>query len=261
MERTLRLSMANSVAEIAFHRPEHMNTLDNVMADELLALTERIRHDSSIRAVVLKGNGPLFMAGGDIQFFKNNLETMPAGVKKIVHAVNGSILNLMRMPKPVLASVHGSVAGVGMSFMMACDLVIAAESTRFTMAYSGIGITPDGGASFLLPRLVGTKKAMQWVLLPDLFDAAEAKQTGLVNWIVPDDTLADETHRLATRLANGPTRSYAMSKRLLNESLQSSLETQLEREAEAFEACSATMDFKAGVTGFLKKSRPVFEGK
>jgi 2-(1,2-epoxy-1,2-dihydrophenyl)acetyl-CoA isomerase len=201
------------------------------------------------------------MAGGDIHFFYDQLDTMPAGVKKIVRTLNASIINLMRMPKPVLASVHGSVAGVGVSLMMACDLVIAADNTKFTLAYSGIGITPDGGASFNLPRLVGAKKAMEWILLSDLFDAQTAQAHGLINWVVPQNKLADETQKILTRLANGTTQSFARAKSLVNETWQQSLETHLEHEAVAFEACSATADFRAGVTGFLKKTKPEFIGK
>ena len=261
MLTTLQLTIEQHIATLAFHRPEQMNALNDMMAFELETVTEQLRQDTRIRAVLLKGTGPLFMAGGDIQFFHSRLDHMPAGIKRIVHAVNTAVLNLMRMPKPVLACVHGSVAGVGMSLMMACDLVIAEAQTRFTLAYSGIGITPDGGASFLLPRIVGTKKAMEWTLLPDLFTAQTAKDAGLINWLAPADSLERETQRLLGRLANGPTQSYAHSKRLINESLQHSLETQLEREAEAFEICSITQDFKSGVQHFLRKSRPEFTGK
>src|ERR1700733_12055067 len=121
---------------------------------------------------------------------------MPAEVMDIIRTLNISITNLMQMSKPVLASVHGSVAGVGISLMSACDLVIAAENTKFTMAYSGLGISPDVGASWTLPRLVGTKKAMEWILLPDIFDAHTAEKHGLINWVVPPEKLAEETQRI-----------------------------------------------------------------
>lgn len=261
MSETLLFSVTDNIATITFNRPKVMNCFDKTMSDELEILTEQVRSDASIRAVLLNGAGPLFMAGGDIHFFHENIDSMPAGVIQIVRKLNASIANLMQMPKPVLASVHGSVAGVGVSLMMACDLVIAADNTKFTMAYSGIGISPDGGASYNLPRLVGTKKAMEWILLSDLFDAQTAQAYGLINWVVAADKLAEETQRLLKRLAQGPTQSYARSKQLVNNAWKNSLETQLEQEGRSFEACSITTDFKTGVASFLHKKRPEFLGQ
>lgn len=261
MPETLLFSVTDHIATITFNRPQAMNTFDKQMADELSALTEQVRGDDDIRCVLLNGSGVLFMAGGDIRFFHENLKTMPAGVVDIMHALNASIINLMQMPKPVVASVHGSVAGVGMSLMTACDLVIAAENTKFTMAYSGIGITPDGGATYNLPRLVGTKKAMEWILLSDIFDAKMALQYGLINWVVPESAQKSETERLVKRLANGPTMAFAHGKRLINQTWQTSLESQLECEGRAFADCTLTADFKAGVNGFLQKTKPEFKGK
>jgi 2-(1,2-epoxy-1,2-dihydrophenyl)acetyl-CoA isomerase len=144
MSDTMLFSITDHIATISFNRPAAMNSFDKQMGDELLVITDKVRADKSIRAVVLNGAGHLFMAGGDIRFFHENMDVMPEGVMHIVRALNASILNLTQMAKPVIASVHGSVAGVGMSLMMACDLAIAAENTKFTMAYSGIGISPDG---------------------------------------------------------------------------------------------------------------------
>ncbi|MBA3661978.1 MAG: enoyl-CoA hydratase/isomerase family protein [Gammaproteobacteria bacterium] len=260
MFETLLFAVDHNIATVTFNRPQAFNSFDNKMGDELEILTEEIRNNAAIRAVLLQGAGDLFMAGGDINFFYNQLDTMPKYVMKIVRTLNASILNLMQMPKPVLASVHGSVAGVGMSIMMAADLVIAAEDTKFTMAYSGIGISPDGGASFNLPRIVGVKKAMEWLLLSDLFDATAAQNAGLINWVVPQDHLADQTQKLIKRLAQGPTQSFAQTKQLVNSSWEQNLATHLEKEGRAFATCSVTSDFKNGVKGFLQKTRPQFEG-
>lgn len=261
MSETILFSVANNIATISFNRPNAMNTFNQQMGEELEAVTEQVRIDQSIRAVVLRGTGQLFMAGGDIHFFYETLDKMPAGVMKIVRTLNASIINLMRMPKPVLASVHGSVAGVGVSLMMACDLAIAAADTKFTMAYSALGISPDGGASYNLPRLVGVRKAMEWLLLSEKFDAATAKNHGLINWIVPPEAIEVESAKLLARLAAGPTHSYAEVKRLMHKTWKNSLETQLEQEGDAFESCSKTADFKAGVTSFVQKSKPSFQGK
>lgn len=261
MSQSVLYSVNDGIATITFNRPAAMNSFDQAMADELEALTDCVRMDHHVRAVLLNGAGPLFMAGGDIRFFYETIETMPAGVMKMVRKLNASVLNLMQMEKPVLASVHGSVAGAGVSLMMACDLIIAAENTKFTLAYSGIGVSPDGGATFNLPRLVGAKKAMEWILLSDIFDASTAQTHGLINWVVPAEKLAEETHRLLKRLAQGPTKSYARAKRLINETWQCDLETQLEREGRAFESCSVTNDFKTGVSSFLQKNKPKFLGE
>lgn len=258
---TLLFSVKDNIARISFNRPNAMNSFDKIMAAELEMITEQVRLDQSIRVVLLNGTGHLFMAGGDIRFFSETLDDMPAGVRKMARTLNASITNIMRMPKPVVASVHGSVAGVGMSFMMACDLVIAAANTKFTMAYTGIGITPDGGASFNLPRLVGSKKAMELILLSDVFDAEKAQSYGLVNRVVPQDQLDAETDSLLAKLAKGPTQSYARAKSLVNETWNKSLETHLEDEAEAFEVCSSTRDFKIGVSSFLNKVKPEFVGE
>jgi 2-(1,2-epoxy-1,2-dihydrophenyl)acetyl-CoA isomerase len=185
---------------------------------------------------------------------------MPKPVMKVIQTVSRSILNLMQMPKPVLACVHGSVAGVGMSFMMACDLVIAAENTNFTVAYTGIGACPDGGSTYNLPRHVGNKKAMEWLLLSDVFDARTAQAHGLINWVVPAEKLAEETERILRKLAHGPTKSYEQVKKLLNQTWRNSLEVQLEAEGRGFEICSTTQDFKSGVTSFLEKKKPEFKG-
>lgn len=260
MYDTLLYTVNDAIATITFNRPTAMNSFNLQMANDLEALTDQIKLDSAVRAVILNGAGPLFMAGGDLRFFYEKLTTMPAGVSKMVRTLNASILNLMHMPKPVLASVHGSVAGAGVSLMLACDLIIAADNTKFTLAYSSIGTTPDGGASFNLPRLVGTKKAMEWLMLSDVFDAQTALAHGLINWLVTADQLAAETHRCASRLAHGPTQSYARIKQLVNSSWQNNLETHLEQEAKSFAASTATNDFKTGVTKFLEKAKPQFAG-
>lgn len=260
MPETLLFSISDNIATITFNRPAAMNCFNDKMADELERITDQVAANDSVRAVLLNGAGQLFMAGGDIHFFSEALPTMPAGVLKIIRTLNASILNIMHMPKPVLASVHGSVAGVGLSFMLACDLVIAAENTKFTLAYSGIGISPDGGATFNLPRLVGTKKAMEWMLFSDLFDANTAQSYGLVNWVVSREKLAEETNRLLKKLVNGPTQSFAQIKRLLNQTWDQNLASQLESEAKSFARCTKTTDFKNGVKCFLQKSKPEFVG-
>jgi 2-(1,2-epoxy-1,2-dihydrophenyl)acetyl-CoA isomerase len=164
------------------------------------------------------------------------------------------------MEKPVLAAVHGAVAGAGMSLMFAADLALAAADTRFTLAYANIGASPDGGSTYFLPRLVGYKKAMELALLPDRFDAQTAHSLGLVNWVVPPEQFAQESARIARRLAAGPTRAYAEAKRLFHQSAAASMESQMEEELRAFARCARTADLKEGVSAFVEKRPPTFVG-
>lgn len=259
--QTILYEVSNNIATITFNRPTAMNALNPQMADELARVTEQTLLDKSIRAVLIKGAGELFMAGGDIRFFYDTLDTMPAEVLPVVRKVNASILNLIGMPKPVIACVHGSVAGIGLSFMLAADLVIAAEGTQFTTAYSKIGLTPDGGLSYTLPRLVGVKKAMELLLLANVFDANKAYELGLVNHLATQDTVFSEGDRLIQQLAQGPTNSYAKMKQLVHSSMTAGLAAQLEAEAHAFVAATVTEDFREGVAAFVTKAKPQFKGR
>ncbi len=261
MTGTILLSVTNNIATITFNRPDAMNSLNEQMANELSAITEQISLDPKIRAILIRGAGNIFMAGGDIQFFHQTLEMMPKGVLNLVRMVNGVISNLVHSPKPVLACVHGSVAGVGMSFMMAADLVIAGANTQFTMAYSKLGVSPDGGASYFLPKMVGHKKAMELALLSDVINANQAQDLGLINWVVPEDQLEEKTLQILNKLASGPTQAYANTKQLIYQSASNSLEQQFEAEARSFAHLSQTADFRSGVTGFLNKTMPEFIGK
>lgn len=261
MTKTVQLARQDQIAIITFNRPDAMNTFNDEMAVDLASVTEAVKNDASFRAVILNGAGHAFMAGGDLKFFHQSIDTMPKGVDKIIGLLNTSITNLLTMPKPVLASVHGSVAGAGISLMLACDLVVATETTKFTLAYSGIGLSPDGGAAYLLPRAVGSKKAMQWLMLSDIFTAEEAQQHGLINWAVPCDKLAIKTEQVIRKLAHGPTKSYTHIKNLVNNTWNRMLAEHLQYEAEAFTACTTTEDFRTGLKSFFEKTPPMFEGR
>ncbi len=257
MEDPVLLRIAGAVATITLNRRKVLNALDGAMADGLAAAFERIGGEAALRVVVLAGAGAGFMAGGDIRGFQEVMSLAPAArrayFERFIHRVHPMIVAMRRLPLPVIARVHGAVAGIGMSLMLAADLAIAAEDAVFPLAYCHLGTSPDGGSTFFLPRHVGSKKAMEIALLGDRFDAAEALRLGLVNSVVPAAELDGRIEALAARLARGPRNAYAAAKRLLNQSTLASLETQLQAEAENFAACAATPDFAEGVAAFLAK--------
>ena len=261
MTDTILYTVAEGVATITLNRPQVLNALDARMIVDLRTACERAEHDATARAVVLRGAGPAFLAGGDVAFFRANLARMPALVREGGAELNHAILALRRAPKPVLASVHGAAAGAGLSLAAAADLAIAAEGTKFTMAYSRIGTSPDGGATHFLPRLLGARRALELMLLSDTFDTQTALRLGLVNWVTSAEQLGSETDAIARRLALGPTRAFVEIKRLVNESPDQTLAAQLELEIDAFARCAGTRDFAEGVTAFIEKRKPVFKGE
>lgn len=261
MSDTLLYAIADGVATITLNRPQVMNALDAGMIRQLRVVCELARDDKSVRAIVLCGNGPAFLAGGDVALFHANLPKLPDMVLDLAGELHHAIVALREAAKPVLASVHGAVAGAGVSLLAAADLAIAAAETKFTLAYSKIATSPDGGSSYFLPRIVGTRKALELMMLSDTFDAGTALNLGLVNWVVPAAELAAATDKIARRLAAGPTVAYGETKALVNRTFERPLTAQLDAEAHAFARCAATRDLAEGVTAFVEKRKPRFRGE
>ena len=260
MDNSVKYAVADGVATITFNRPAVMNALDAGTIRGFCAAAERAAADDDARVVVLCGAGPAFVAGGDVAMFARHLPAMATLVPELADALNRGILALRRAPKPVIASVHGAVAGAGFSIMLACDLVLAAADTQFSLAYARIGASPDGGATCFLPRLTGYQKAMELMLLADPVDAAALERWGLINRVLPPGDLAAETAKLARRLAAGPAKAHAETKALANRALLQELPAHLDAEAQAFARCAATTDFAEGVTAFTEKRKPLFKG-
>ena len=263
-EAVVLTSMADGITTVTLNRPKALNALNRELTLGLRDAVTAAELDQAVRCVVIRG-GEHFMAGGDVKSFHERLAARSgAGTRlefeSLIHEVHTIIISLRRMPKPVVASVSGAAAGFGMSLMMACDLVLAADNAYFTLAYTLIGTSPDGGSTFSLPRIVGSKKAMEIALLSDRFDAATAERLGLVNRVVPAAALETETAKLAARLAAGPTAVYGRTKALLNGSLNTSLESQLQREAEFFARSASEPDFAEGVGAFVEKRKAQFKG-
>ncbi len=253
-------AVADGVATVTLNRPKVMNALDDAMIRALRAACERLETDAGARVAVLRGAGPAFLAGGDVGAFRANLARAPEMVNDLASELHCGIRALRRAAKPVVAAVHGAVAGAGMSLMMAADLVVAATGTQFTMAYSRIGTSPDGGASFFLPRIAGYQRAMELLLLADACDAETMARYGIVNRVVAAEALDETVRSLAQRLVRGPARAYAETKALLNRAQESELARQLDAETAAFARCAATRDFGEGVTAFVEKRSPRFQG-
>ena len=261
MNNSLLVDIRDHIATLTFNRPQVRNAMDYDLMIALKTNTEAILDDANVRAVVIRGAGGAFMAGGDISQFHENINDLPALITKEAREFHYSILALRRMAKPVLAVVEGPCAGAGMSMMAACDLAIASDDAMFTLAYSNLGASPDGGSSYFLPRLLGYRKALELALLPDRFDAATALNIGLVNWVVPAAELDARVATIAKRLASGPTIAFAKTKALMNQSLDLSIEAQLEAEVQAFADCARTSDLREGVMAFVEKRKPNFSGK
>ncbi len=249
------------IVRLRLNRPAALNALDQAMAEALHAAVEGLAVDPSVRCVVLLGEGRGFMAGGDIRLFHAAGPDAPAVIGRLIEPFHAALRRLAALPAPVIAALHGPVAGAGMSLAMAADLAVAAEDARFVLAYLRLGISPDGGATWTLPRLVGLRRAMSIALLGEEIDARGALDLGLVNRVVPNAGLEAETMGLARRLAAGPSRAIGRTKALLRASLDRTLEAQLDAERDAFLAGAATEDFAEGVAAFLGRRTPSFVGR
>ncbi|MCC6197767.1 MAG: enoyl-CoA hydratase/isomerase family protein [Burkholderiales bacterium] len=245
------------VATLTLNRPDALNALDFAMIDALVAAAAEVAADDALRVVVIRGAGKHFMAGGDIRTFRGELAKpaaqRDAAFRTLIARVHAAVETLHRMPHPVVAQVRGAVAGFGLSLMNACDLVVADDTAYFASGYQQIAVTPDGGGTFWLPRIVGMRRAAEAVLLNERFAVQQALAWGLVNRVVPAADLESTVAALAASLARAPVLAVRNGKRLLRESLGRTLSQQLDAEAASFAACAATPDFAEGVAAFLEK--------
>tara|TARA_B110000503_G_C7134565_1_gene408267 strand:+ start:965 stop:1756 length:792 start_codon:yes stop_codon:yes gene_type:complete len=260
----LEVSIEKGVCTLTMNRPEVRNALGDEMRTMLRETFHQIENDSSVRAVLLRGAGDTFMAGGDVKGMASRMDRESVELRDYyINRINQLVplLSAMRrLPKPIVASVAGAAAGAGVSLALACDLVIAADDAFFMLSHANVGTSPDGGATFQLPRAVGIKRAMEITLLGGKVEAEQAASMGLINFVVPPDELESRTQKLVSKLARGPTRAYGRAKTLLYRSIETQFESQLLAEAESFADCSIEPDFREGVTAFMEKRRPNFTG-
>jgi 2-(1,2-epoxy-1,2-dihydrophenyl)acetyl-CoA isomerase len=260
-EGGLAVTAGGSSVHLTFDRPERLNAIDVPMAVAFLRACEAIAADGAIRVVVMRGAGRAFMAGGDLNTFHSDPARGAHTARAIIDPLHAGLAILARIDAPVIAGLHGAVAGAGVSLALAADLAIAADDTRFTLAYAKIGASCDGSSSWSLPRVVGLRRAMEIALLADPLDAATALSYGLVNRVVPAANLAAEVDALARRLASGPTLAYGKIRRLLRTSFERDFAGQMNAERDAFCDSARTKDFAEGVAAFLGKRAATFEGR
>jgi 2-(1,2-epoxy-1,2-dihydrophenyl)acetyl-CoA isomerase len=259
--RTIIWERDGGAARLVLNRPKALNAWTDELGRELRQVVEGEAADPSVRAVLVTGAGRGFSSGADLKAgFEPGGDGRPDVAKELREVYHPVIAGVRRLEKPVVAAVNGPAVGIGASLALACDLVLAAESAYLGLAFVNIGLMPDGGSTLFVPAAVGKARAFEMALLGDRVPAQRALEWGLVNFVYPNDRLMDEANALLARLAAGPTRSYASSKRALNRMLFPDLEGQLELEAELQHALARTRDFEEGVAAFVEKRDAAFEG-
>jgi 2-(1,2-epoxy-1,2-dihydrophenyl)acetyl-CoA isomerase len=252
------LDHTGPVAWIRFNRPEAINAINAQMAQAFHAAASELAADNEIRVIVLAGTGRAFVAGGDL----TRIQAAPKAVAdELIEPIHEGMLMLTQHQAPLIASVVGVAAGAGLSIVAACDLAIAADTTKFTFAYSSVGVSCDVGASWTLPRLIGLRRAMQLALVDEPLTAEEALRIGLINYVVPAAELPERTRQLAQRLAAAPPLALAALKRLFRQSSNQPFAAQLEQEREAFQQLAQTEDCREAVTAFFEKRAGLYHGR
>ena len=261
--QTLIVEPSGGVCTITLNRPDVLNAFNEALTSELQESLKSAERDAGTRAIVITGAGRAFSSGQDLADLKTRYVPgyVPSLGEDLHRRYNPIIRRIREMEKPVIAAVNGVAAGAGCSLALACDMRIAADQASFIEVFVNVGLIPDSGSTFMLPRLVGLGRAMELCCTGRKVDAPEALQIGLVNQVVPSDQLAEAAKKLAGRLASLPGSAIALTKRLLNQSLECDLNRQLELEAYAQETAAKTKDHYEGVVAFLEKRKPAFIGQ
>ncbi len=251
-----------NIATIAMNRPENFNALNPALVKEVIKALEICWQDAEIRGVVLTGAGKAFCSGGDIGYFRSGPEGAPdEPFKEVLELLNRLILSIRQVPKPVIAAVNGVAAGAGVPLALSCDLRIASDRAKFKLAYTSLGLPPDGGSALLLGLTAGFSRACEMVFLDPVYDARQALDAGLVHRVVEAEKFEGAVRELAGQLAAGPTKALAIAKAGLNQAFLGLLERQLEIERRGVLEASLTEDYREGLAAFLEKRLPVFKGR
>jgi 2-(1,2-epoxy-1,2-dihydrophenyl)acetyl-CoA isomerase len=258
---TVNLYRRGPGAKVELNRPERMNAWSNQFSLDLLAAIREVTEDPGVRAVLITGAGRAFSSGADLKEAAEQAGDGTVDVYRILtERYHPLITGIRQMPKPVIAAVNGPAAGIGLSLALACDLVVAAESAYFSLAFVNIGLVPDGGSSLFVPSRVGFARAAELAMLGERLDARKALDWGLINQVWPDQEFGEQTSKLLDRLASGATKSYAGTKRQLNQWLYQHMDAQLEFEAQIQKEMAASGDFAEGLAAFAGKRPPRFSG-
>jgi 2-(1,2-epoxy-1,2-dihydrophenyl)acetyl-CoA isomerase len=259
---TVIWDVEDGVGRITLNRPDTLNAWNEQFGIDLRQVVTEDAQDDAVRALLITGSGRAFSSGADLKAAPGDTadDGMPDVRKRLTELYHPILLGLRELPKPVIAAVNGPAVGIGCSLALACDLVIASSSAYFNLAFVNIGLMPDGGSTAFVPAAVGKARAFQMALLGERIPAQQALDWGLINKVVEPESLPKESLELAQRLASGPTRSYAGSKRALNRMVYGDLNAQLELEAEIQHELFRTNDVREGVTAFVEKRDPSFTG-
>ncbi len=252
-------SRDSGIGHITFNRPQVYNSMHQAMRDEILTALDKCAEDSGIRAVFITGSGKAFCAGEDLQEVID--PEGPALSEIISLGYNPIVRKIRHLEKPVVCAVNGVAAGAGANIALACDITVAAASASFTQAFSKIGLIPDSGGTYTLPRLVGMQRAKALMMLSDKISAEEAASIGMIWKVLPDEDFATASLQIAEKLAQMPTRALALTKQALNQSYKNNFEAQLELEDQLQTIAGNTRDYKEGVDAFLEKRKPTFTGQ
>jgi 2-(1,2-epoxy-1,2-dihydrophenyl)acetyl-CoA isomerase len=249
--------LRDGVATLTLNRPDAANSLNDALSAEMVDAIIRAEENPEVRAMVITATGRFFCAGADLKSFY----TPPGALKTRVSFFHVALSRIVRAPFPVIGAINGTAAGGGMGLACGCDLLLAAESAKFIMAYTRRGLTPDGTTTYFLPRRIGIGRALELAYLNRTLSAREAMDWGIVNRVVPDASLADEAHAMAAELAKGPTRAFAAAKRLMHSGFVETLETQIENEIRSIYEMASSDDTKEAIRAFNEKRTPVFKGR
>lgn len=259
--KSLKLEFDNGLARLTFTEGARGNPIDGALCDDISEVGILLSERADVRAVLVTAEGKAFSYGGDISTFTKDLDALPMLIKRWTTTLHSGIARLQRMDAPIVSAVHGVCAGGMAAFVAGSDIIVAEPKTVFVAAYAGIGYSCDAGSSVMFTRRMGLGRARRYLLLNETVPADEALACGLVDKIVDADVLLAEAEKIARNLANGPTRAFGETRRLLLSATHTPLETQLELEAQALARMSATPDAREGLTAFSEKRKAVFQGR